>query len=263
MRQATNAGGLPSLREAFTSPERKRRYNARLFAMIADRYDLITRLLSYGRDQAWKRRLIALAAIEPGDAVLDLACGTGDLAFAAADRGGSVTGLDLVPRMLNLARRRSGSQAIRFLAGDMTALPFKDASAVVVTTGYGLRNVPRLDRALDEIARVLAPGGRFLSLDFDRPANAWLRAAYFAYLTIVGSIMGLVLHGHPDTYRYIPVSLARYPGADAVVQMLRERGFVDASAIPVLGGLMAIHVARKGDAVAQRSRGVDRLARSL
>jgi ubiquinone/menaquinone biosynthesis methyltransferase len=248
MRHATNVDRRLSLREAFTTPERKRRYNARLFATIADRYDVITRLLSYGRDQAWKRRLIALADIAPGEAVLDLACGTGDLAFAAAERGASVIGLDLVPRMVTLARRRVARPSVRFLVGDMTSLPLEDASASVVTTGYGLRNVPNLDRALDEIARVLEPGGRFLSLDFDRPANRVLRASYLAYLTAVGSLVGLVLHGDPDTYRYIPASLARYPGATAVVEMLRARGFADARAIPVLGGLMAIHVAYKGRA---------------
>jgi demethylmenaquinone methyltransferase/2-methoxy-6-polyprenyl-1,4-benzoquinol methylase len=233
-----------SLRAAFESPDNKRRYNARLFTTIAPRYDCITRLLSYGRDQAWKRRVIELAAIAPGDAVLDLACGTGDLAEAAAARGARVIGLDLVPRMIALARARSHAPK-RWLVGDMTSLPLSAASVDVITTGYGLRNVPRLDRALDEAARVLRPGGRFLALDFNRPRGAVLRAVYLSYLTVVGSIVGLVLHRDPDTYRYIAASLARYPGADAVVDLLRTRGFQDARWIPVLGGLMAIHVARR------------------
>jgi ubiquinone/menaquinone biosynthesis methyltransferase len=240
----SNDGRL-SLGDAFATPDQKRRYNARLFDTIAPRYDCITRLLSYGRDQTWKARLIALAAIAPGEVVLDLACGTGDLSLAAAARGARVTGLDLVPRMIALARQRPGDPPVRFLVGDMTSLPMPDASFDVVTTGYGLRNVPRLDRALDEIARVLRPGGRFLSLDFDRPHQPLLRAAYLSYLTVVGSIVGLALHGDPDTYRYIPASLACYPGADAIVRELRARGFADARAIPVLGGLMALHVASR------------------
>jgi demethylmenaquinone methyltransferase/2-methoxy-6-polyprenyl-1,4-benzoquinol methylase len=244
-----------SLREAFETPERKRRYNARLFDTIAPRYDLITRLLSYGRDQAWKQRLMTLSAIAPGEAVLDLACGTGDLAIAAAERGARVTGLDLVPRMIGLAARRPDASRVGFLVGDMTTLPFGEAAFDVVTTGYGLRNVPRLDRALDEIARVLKPRGRFLSLDFNRPDNAALRFVYLSYLTVAGSIVGVTLHGDPDTYRYIPASLARYPGANAVVRLLRDRGFEDARWVPALGGLMALHVAQKSSgAAAGRSK---------
>ena len=233
------------LDRAFDSPDAKRRYNARLFTTIAGRYDFITRLLSYGRDQAWKRDLIARAAIQQGERVLDLAAGTGDLAIAAAAEGASVTALDLAPRMLRLARAKPGTQGVRFLVGDMTALPLPAASVDVVTTGYGLRNVPDLARAVGEIARVLAPGGRFLSLDFERPEHPGWRRAYLAYLTVVGSTVGTLLHGDPDTYRYIPASLARYPGAKAVAGMLRDAGFADAAAVRVMGGFMAIHVARK------------------
>lgn len=237
------------LRDALATPERKHRYVARLFTTIADRYDFITRLLSYGRDRHWKRRLIALAALQPGERVLDLACGTGDLTFAAADCRAEAIGLDFTPRMIALARRRAAGPAsvpaTCFLVGDMMALPFPAASVDVVTTGYGLRNVPGLAAAVAEAHRVLRPGGRLLSLDFNRPRQPLLRAAYLAYLTVVGSVVGLLLHGDPDTYRYIPASIARYPGAEAVVDLLRASGFREARWIPVLGGLMAIHVARK------------------
>jgi ubiquinone/menaquinone biosynthesis methyltransferase len=233
------------LGEALATPDRKRRYVARLFATIADRYDFITRLLSYGRDQHWKARLIATADIRPGERVLDLACGTGDLAFAAAVHGARVIGLDLTPRMVQLAARRAASSPVAFLVGDMTALPAADASVDVITTGYGLRNVPVLDDAIREMHRVLAPGGRMLSLDFNRPQPRLLRAVYLAYLTVVGSLVGWALHGDPDTYRYIPESIKRYPGAEAVVQRLRAAGFREARWEPVLGGLMALHVARK------------------
>lgn len=231
------------LDRAFDSPEAKRRYNARLFTTIAGRYDFITRLLSYGRDQAWKRDLVARASIAAGERVLDLATGTGDLALAAADRGARVAGLDLAPRMVRLARAKPGAGRVRFLVGDMTALPLPPASVDVVTTGYGLRNVPDLDRALAEIGRVLRPGGRFLSLDFERPEHAGWRRAYFAYLTVVGSTVGTLLHGDPDTYRYIPASLARYPGAAAVADRLRAHGFASAEVVAKMGGFMAIHVA--------------------
>ena len=233
------------LDRAFDSPEAKRRYNARLFTTIAGRYDFITRLLSYGRDQAWKHDLLARAAVAPGQRVVDLATGTGDLALLAAARGGRVIGLDLAPRMIALARRKPGASAVRFLVGDMTSLPLPPASVDVVTTGYGLRNVPELDRALAEIARVLRPGGRFLSLDFEKPAHAGWRRAYFAYLTAVGATVGTLLHGDPDTYRYIPASLQRYPGAAAVAARLRAHGFAAAHVVPKMGGFMAIHDARR------------------
>jgi ubiquinone/menaquinone biosynthesis methyltransferase len=202
-------------------------------------------LLSYGRDQHWKARLMATADPRPGEHVLDLACGTGDIAFAAAARGARVVGLDLTPRMVQLARVRDGHARPAFLVGDMMTLPIADGAVDVVTVGYGLRNVPVLNEAIREIHRVLAPGGRLLSLDFNRPQFAPLRVAYLAYLTVVGSLVGWALHGDPDTYRYIPESIKRYPGADAVVQRLIDAGFREARWERVLGGLMAIHVARK------------------
>jgi ubiquinone/menaquinone biosynthesis methyltransferase len=237
------------LREALSTPERKRRYVARLFDTIADDYDFITRLLSYGRDQHWKAHLIELAAIQPHERVLDLACGTGDLAFAAqaAEQTSETIGLDITPRMVRLAlgRARAARIATRFLVGDMMALPFASSSMDVITTGYGLRNVPVLDDAIRELHRVLRPGGRLFSLDFNRPRQPLLRATYLTYLTIVGSAVGFALHRDPDTYRYIPESIKRYPGADGVVERLRGVGFSEARWVPVLGGLMAIHVARK------------------
>ena len=127
----------------------------------------------------------------------------------------------------------------------MLALPFAASRFDVVTIGYGLRNVPDIEGAIAEIHRVLADGGRMLSLDFNRPANGLVRAAYLAYLTVVGSALGLALHGDPNTYRYIPESIRLYPGAAGVARLLERHGFSDVEIIPLLGGLMAIHVATK------------------
>ena len=238
------------LRDRIATPEGKREYVRTLFATIADRYDFITVALSYGRDRAWKARLVDLAAPSVRTRALDLATGTGDIAFAVADRGARVVGLDVTRRMIELAdaKRRSratGRSALRFLVGDMMSLPFASASFDLVTTGYGLRNVPHLETAVDEIARVLASGGQMLSLDFNRPANRVVRAVYLAYLTVVGGALGWLLHRDPDTYRYIPASIRNYPGAEGVVRLLQARGFSRVRYYRVLGGLMAIHHAVK------------------
>jgi ubiquinone/menaquinone biosynthesis methyltransferase len=229
-----------TLRSSISTPEGKRRYVRRLFATIADRYDFITVLFSYGQDRRWKKRLISLAALQHHDRVLDVACGTGDILFAARAHAGRAVGLDLTHRMLQLARARGNATVV---TADMLALPFGDRSFTVVTTGYGLRNVPDLAVAIAEIRRVLVPGGRFLSLDFNRPANLFVRRAYLIYLTIVGSAVGLMLHRDPDTYRYIPESIRNYPGAHGVAKMLEAAGFRHVRVVPVLGGLMAIHTA--------------------
>ena len=231
-----------SLRDRIATPDGKRRYVRTLFATIAERYDFITVILSYGQDRRWKRRLIDLAAPLPGARALDLATGTGDIAFALAARGSSVVGLDITLRMIELAREKGARRLVpHFLVGDMLALPFRGASFDIVTTGYGLRNVPDLAMAVEEIARVLTPGGQMLSLDFNRPSNAIVRSAYLVYLTIVGGALGWVLHRDPETYRYIPASIRQYPGADAVARLFEARGFSRVRCYPVLGGLMTIH----------------------
>ena len=240
----------PSLRTALASPDGKRRYVRTLFSTIADRYDLITRLLSYGQDRHWKQRVVTLACsgLRRDDRrarALDLASGTGDIAFALASRAVNVVGLDITHRMLVLAAAKR--RDVEFITGDMTALPFPARTFDIVTTGYGLRNVPDIATALAEIARVLMPGGVFVSLDFNRPSNAVVRGVYLTYLTVVGSTLGFLLHRDPDTYRYIPESIRRYPGALAVNEMIRAAGFSSSEYIPVLGGLMAIHRATRAD----------------
>jgi ubiquinone/menaquinone biosynthesis methyltransferase len=243
---ATGSLGLAatfmSVHEEIGTPTGKRRYVRALFATIADRYDFITVVLSYGQDRRWKRRLVELAAPRRGVTALDLATGTGDIAFGLAARGAAVVGLDVTPRMIELAQAKRSGRDVRFVVGDMLALPFRNRSFDVVTIGYGLRNVPDLDPAIEELFRVVKPGGRVVSLDFNRPSNRLVRVIYLGYLTLVGGALGWALHGDPDTYRYIPASLGTYPGASGVAAMLEARGFVRVVHHPVLGGLMSIHV---------------------
>jgi ubiquinone/menaquinone biosynthesis methyltransferase len=240
------------LADAIATPDGKRRYVRQLFSTIADRYDLITVMLSYGQDQRWKRRLVDLAApqVKPGGLALDLATGTGDIAFRLASNGWNVVGLDVTRRMIELARSKAAARRLDravpgFLVGDMLALPFPARVFDVVTAGYGLRNVPDLRAAIDEMHRVLKNGGQVLSLDFNRPTNATVRSIYLAYLKVTGGLLGWMLHGDADTYRYIPASIRNYPGAEGVARLLEARGFVGVRHLAVLGGLMTIHVAVK------------------
>jgi len=236
------------LREAIGSPATRAPYVRRLFDSIAGRYDVVTRVLSYGQDRRWKRRLIRMAGPLEGRAAADLACGTGDITdLLVAGGAATVVGLDVSTRMIAAARARAGPGAprARLLVGDMVDLPFPDSSFDVVTTGYGLRNAPDLVRAVREIARVLRPGGLFLSLDFNRPESAVVRTVYHGYLTGVGSVLGWLLHRDPDTYRYIAESIRLYPGARPVARVLGHHGFADVRWHPVLGGLLAIHTARR------------------
>ncbi|MDQ3951300.1 MAG: class I SAM-dependent methyltransferase, partial [Gemmatimonadota bacterium] len=182
--------------------------------------------------------------------VADLACGTGDLAFALAAHGRVVVGLDVSHEMLGRAGTRTRAlhdAAPRFAAGDMTALPVADASVDVVTIGYGLRNAPRLDIALDEVARVLRPGGHVVTLDFCRPTNPIWRRLFLGYLAVAGNLYGWVWHREPAAYGYIPRSIERFVTPDELTAALTERGFdVYHVGRKLLGGI-CVHAGRKGE----------------
>lgn len=223
-----------------------------LFAAIAPRYDLINDLQSLGLHRWWKRRVVQLA--DPGAAteVLDLCCGTGDLALAMARRGSRVTGLDFSEPMLAVARKRSERAAaaspersVLWMQGDALQLPFSEASFDVVTIAYGLRNLASYERGIAEIGRVLRPGGKVLVLDFGKPDWAPWRAVYFAYLRLVVPIFGLCFCGNSAAYRYILESLQHYPAQRGVDLLLKQAGFSQTRICSFLGGMMSINVAVK------------------
>ncbi|HUK91133.1 MAG TPA: class I SAM-dependent methyltransferase, partial [Blastocatellia bacterium] len=190
----------PDLKEHVSSKEKKQPYVNRLFETIAPRYDFITRFLSYGMDRSWKRTLTGLLKLSGNETTLDIACGTGDIAFSIAARlpAGKVIGLDITQGMLEIAehrRRQRGVENLSFIRGDIMRLPFADSEFDYVTGGYALRNVPDLRGGLQEIRRVLKPGGSLFSLDFGHPPSRAYRWLYFEYLQVVGALTGLALHG--------------------------------------------------------------------
>jgi demethylmenaquinone methyltransferase/2-methoxy-6-polyprenyl-1,4-benzoquinol methylase len=220
-----------------------------LFAAIAPRYDLINDLQSFGLHRLWKRRLIRLAGIRPGELALDVCCGTGDVAFALAAAGATVTGFDFSEPMLAVARNRAravapGASPV-FQQGDALNLPFADASFDVVTISYGLRNLADFDRGVRELARVLRPGGRLLVLDFGKPDNALWRWGYFQYLRWLVPIFGRLFCGDGDTHGYILESLKKYPAQRGVDAKLAELGWTDRRVVNLLGGVMGINYGRR------------------
>jgi demethylmenaquinone methyltransferase/2-methoxy-6-polyprenyl-1,4-benzoquinol methylase len=238
------------MKEYISSRDKKQVYVNQMFARIAPCYDLVTRLLSFGADKRWKRRLVQLAEVEPCHHVLDLACGTGDITFQLARRivSGEVVGVDITPGMLKIAEKKRqvlGTSKIRFELDDIICLDYPDNQFDRVTVGYGVRNVPDISRLLNEVFRLLKTGGKFLSLDFGKPVNPTYRAIYLKYLTLVGSTMGLLLHGDPDVYRYIPESLKLYPGQVELERMMISAGFVETGHTNFLGGAIAINFGNK------------------
>jgi demethylmenaquinone methyltransferase/2-methoxy-6-polyprenyl-1,4-benzoquinol methylase len=188
--------------------------------------------------------------LKGNERALDLACGTGDITFAVGERlrSGEALGLDITQGMLKIAegkRRAKNAGNVFFHRADIMRLPFADASFDCVTCGYALRNVPDVELALVEIKRVLKPGGYFCSLDFAHPDSRIYRWLYLRYLVVVGSTIGFILHGDPDTYRYIPESLKLYPGQRGVQQMMDRLGFVETGFHEFGGGIMAINYGTK------------------
>ena len=231
-------------------PALKQRLVTPLFDIVAPRYDRFTRLFSFGMDRGWKRALLDLAAdVAPDHAVvLDVACGTGDLAFGVARRlaDARVTGIDASEGMIAEAeRRRDGRTGIAFRVGDMMHIDLPDGAVDLVTAGYALRNAPDHRKALAELARVLRPGGRLLTLDFYRPTAPLWRRLLLGYLAVAGRLVGWLWHREPMVYGYIARSIAGWMDAAAFGRALADAGFEVSAVREYLRGGVAIHAARK------------------
>lgn len=231
-------------------PALKQRFVTPLFDIVAPRYDSFTRLFSFGMDAGWKRTLLeAVGDVAPPRAtVLDVACGTGDLAFGVAAMlvDARVTGIDPSERMVAAAeRRRDGRAGLVFRVGDMMHLDLPDSSVDVVTAGYGLRNAPDHRKALAELARVLRPGGRLLTLDFYRPTRPIWRRIFLGWLAATGSAIGWLWHREPVVYGYIARSIEGWESVDGFSDALEDAGLEVETVRTFLRGGVAIHVARR------------------
>lgn len=221
-----------------------------LFAKIAPRYDLINDLQSFGLHRYWKRKLLKLAKVKPGECALDVCCGTGDISFGLANSGARIVGLDFSQPMLDVAKTRSrkleiAEQNLKFVEGDAQNLPFADSQFDVVTVGYGLRNLPGWERGLEEMWRVTKQGGRILVLDFGKPDNAFWREIYFAYLRWVVPIFGKLFCGDSQTHAYILESLKNYPAQQGIAEKMQKLNCKNIQIVNFFGGVMSINYGEK------------------
>jgi demethylmenaquinone methyltransferase/2-methoxy-6-polyprenyl-1,4-benzoquinol methylase len=222
-----------------------------VFHQVAKRYDLMNDLMSAGLHRLWKDAFVSrLAPPQAGPrpfAVLDVAGGTGDIAFRVVRRSrghAAVTVCDINPSMLEVGRERAakaGIAGVEFVAGNAEALPFADGLFDAVTIAFGIRNVPRIDKALAEAHRVLRPGGRFLCLEFSAVDLPLIDKVYDLYSFNVIPAIGAVVAGDADPYRYLVESIRRFPNQERFAAMIRDAGFVRVDYRNLSGGVAAIH----------------------
>jgi demethylmenaquinone methyltransferase/2-methoxy-6-polyprenyl-1,4-benzoquinol methylase len=220
-----------------------------MFDRIAPTYDVLNHVLSGNIDTRWRKHTAKLLAFTGSEQVLDVCCGTGDLAVAMLEGGaGSVTATDFAPAMVDLAKQKAGDR-IAFSVADTTRVPFEDESFDVATVGFGVRNLEDMDAGFREMHRILKPGGRFAVLEFSRPPNRVFRGVYHAYFMIVLPMIGnLVSGGADNAYTYLPRSVMAFPGPEALAQRLRTAGFARVDITTLSFGIACIHIAHKAEA---------------
>ena len=212
---------------------------AAMFDAVADRYDLTNDVLSMFQDRSWRRATLDALGVGRGDRVLDLAAGTGTSAAPLADRGVRVVACDLSLGMLQVGRRRRPDVA--FVAGDAGRLPFADESFDAVTISFGLRNVPDVDGALEEMLRVTRPGGRVVICEFSRPTNKAFRAVYDQYLSKALPRIAGVVAKESDAYTYLADTIAAWPEQRDLGMKMRAAGWTSVAFRNLSGGVVALH----------------------
>lgn len=226
----------------------------KMFDRIAHRYDLLNRLLSLGQDVVWRRRVARHLPEYSGQHILDLATGTGDLIisiFEKSDRVKSGVGIDMAERMLEFGRpklvKRNLDALITLQKGDATAIPFSDACFDAVTIAFGIRNVNDVRKGLQEMWRILKPGGRAIILEFSLPENRLVRRVYLFYFRNILPRIGGMISGDSYAYRYLNETVESFPYGAEFCRLMEESGFVKVQMTPLTFGIATIYQGDKGN----------------
>lgn len=217
-----------------------------MFEGVAPRYDLLNRVLSLGIDRSWRKTVVASLSLGPEQVVLDLCCGTGDLALELA-RHAKCVACDFTWNMLTRARSKSMSleTPIGIAAADTLSLPFPDDTFDAATVAFGLRNLADMDAGLREMRRVLKPGGKLAILEFSHPQGLLLRAPYRFYLNVLLPRMGDLLSKKGEAYRYLAESITGFPEPETLVEMMESAALENVGFRRLTGGIVAVHSATK------------------
>jgi demethylmenaquinone methyltransferase/2-methoxy-6-polyprenyl-1,4-benzoquinol methylase len=228
-------------------PDKKRRFNEQHFTEAASRYDIATRAMSLGRDQNWKKLLVIALPESRAPICVDLACGTGDIAFLLGERfpQGQITGIDLTADMVTLADQRNRFDNVCFACRDMSETGFADATVDIVTGSYALRNAPDLTLALQEVNRILKPGGHAAFLDFSKSSLPVVKTAQYWLLKCWCGLWGTLLHGNPTIHAYIADSLEQFPPREEYHQLIQRTGFAMVSCRLFYFGMLEFLVIQK------------------
>ena len=227
-----------------------------MFGRIAPRYDLLNHLLSFNLDKRWRARTVARVAEildRPDARVLDLCCGTGDVLLALERRRKNVHGhkpvlaSDFCHPMLVEARRKIAGRGFRspVFEADALSLPLADSSLDLITVAFGFRNLANYQHGLEEMLRMLKPGGVAAILEFSQPPNPAFRAFYGFFSTSVLPRVGGLISGSPDAYSYLPESIRKFPGAEQLAQQMRRAGFSRVEFERMTAGAVALHIGHK------------------
>ncbi len=231
--------------------QEKATYVKNKFTAIANRYDLFNDIVTQWMHRYWKGFLVRKARLKPGDSVLDICCGTGDITQRLEDvvgESGKATGLDFSSGMIQVARTRTVNRNSRFIRGDATCLPVKSESQNAVTVGFGLRNLVDIQGCLSEVMRVLKPGGRFLCLDMGKVKIPLIRTLFQFYFFVIVPKIGKAIYPGEEFFDYFPHSSLNYPSQEGLADILEKTGFSKVRFFNFYFGSTVIHYAQKQSA---------------
>lgn len=232
------------------SSKPKEKFVHSVFESIAPNYDRMNDIISFGRHKAWRKFTMKKMNMSPGDTAIDLCCGTCDWTISMArTSGGTITGLDFSESMLEVGRRKIAEQnlnsSIVLVQGNAMSLPFEDNTFQYATIGFGLRNVPDLRQVLQEMKRVVKPGGMVVCLEVSKPTWQPFKGLYYFYFKYLLPMLGKLIAKRYEQYKWLPESLIQFPGREELAQIFRETGLTEVEAYPLTGGVAALHIGMK------------------